>query len=139
MVKEPAGRSSGSLPIPEMAQLAKLIMKMGPDIDLIARISGQYKETIRYRYKEKILGKGFAVQARLNFEAMGMYKVIMTVRVGQEYTPYARELFAAMNKLCYLTSFSSLMPEGTFMVQATVPKDCKDQFIALMKDSKPSH
>ena len=64
-------RLSGNPPIPEMAQLAKLMMKMGPDIDRIARISGQYKETIRYRYKEKILGKGFALQARLNFEGLG--------------------------------------------------------------------
>jgi hypothetical protein len=133
MVNEPTGKVSGSPAVPEMAQLAKLIMKMGPDIDRIARVSGQYKETIRYRYKEKILGKGFALQARLNFEGMGIKRIIMTVRVGEAYNSYAKEVFMAMNKLCYLTSFASLMPEGTYMIHATIPKEFKDQFIELMK------
>ena len=133
MVSEPTGKASSSPAFPEMAQLAKLIMKNGPEIDRIARISGQYKETIRYRYKEKILGKGFALQARLNLEGMGLNRVIMTVRLRQSYNSYAKEVFMAMNKLCYLTSFASLMPEGTYMIQATVPKEFKDKFVDLMK------
>jgi hypothetical protein len=132
MVNEPTGKSSGNT-IPEMAQLAKLIMKMGPDIDLIARLSGQYKETIRYRYKEKILGKGFALQARLNFEGMGLKRVVMTVRLGEMYEPYAKEVFVAMNKLCFLTSFSSLMPQGAYMLHATVPEEMRGRFTDLMK------
>jgi len=133
MVNEPTGKGSGSPPLPEMAQLAKLIMKMGPDIDRIARLSGQYKETIRYRYKEKILGKGFALQARLNFEGMGLKRVIMEVRLGEPYNNYAKEIFIAMSKLCYLTSFSSLMPEGSYMIQATLPKEFRAEFVEMMK------
>lgn len=136
MVKEPTGKGSGSLRVPEMARLAKLIMKMGPDIDLIARMSGQYKETIRYRYKEKILGKGFAIQAKLSFQGMGMVRVIMTVRVGEEYASYAKEVFTAMNKICYLTSFASLMPEGAYMIHATIPKEYRGRFVELMKQLK---
>lgn len=136
MVNEPTGKTSGNPPIPEMAQLAKLIMQMGPDIDRIARMSGQYKETIRYRYKEKILGKGFAVQARLSFQGLRLERVIMTVRLGEAYATYAKELFVAMNKLCYLTSFESLMPEGTYMIQATVPKEFGDGFVEFMKQLK---
>src|SRR5271154_2141059 len=118
MVNEPTGKSSGTNTIPEMAQLAKLIMKMGPDIDRIARISGQYKETIRYRYKEKILGKGFSLQARLNFEGLGLKRIVMKVKVGEAYSTYAREIFMAMNQLCYVTSFTGLLPEGSYMIHA---------------------
>ncbi len=131
MVNEPTGRKVGSAPS-EMAQLAKLIMRMGSDIDLIARISGQYKETIRYRYKEKILGKGFALQARLNFQGLGMKRIIMKLDLGAAYTPYAKELFLAMNKLCFVTSFSSLMPERAYIVHANVPSEFKGEFINLM-------
>jgi len=115
-----------------MAQLAKLIMRMGADIDLIARISGQYKETIRYRYKEKILGKGFALQARLNLQGLGLKRIIMKVRLAEAYAPYVKELFLAMNKMCFVTSYASLMPEQEFLVHANVPKEFKEDFVQLM-------
>jgi hypothetical protein len=132
---EPSGKNLGST-LPEMAQMAKLIMKLGPDIDLIARISGQYKETIRYRYKEKILAKGFAIHARLNFEGLGMQRVVMKVSLSGAYSRYAREIFLAMNKLCYLVSFNQLLPEGNYMLQASVPREYKQSFIDLMNRLK---
>jgi hypothetical protein len=135
MVNEPTGKNVGTA-LPEMAQLATLIMKMGPDIDHISRISGQYKETIRYRYKEKIIGKGFAIHARVNFEGLGMQRVAMKVSLNKDYAPHARDLFVAMNKLCYLVSFSQLLPEGSYMLQASVPKEHKSGFIDLMKKLK---
>lgn len=132
MVNEPSGKVTGGQPIPEMAQLAKLVMKIGPDIDLIARLSGQYKETIRYRYKEKILSKGFALQARLNFQGLNLQRIIMKVRLGENYAPFAKELSVAMNRICYVTNLSSLMPEGSYLVHANVPRQFKDRFVELM-------
>ena len=135
MAIEPSGKNLGNS-FPEMAQMAKLIMKLGPDIDLIARISGQYKETIRYRYKEKILAKGFALHARLNFEGLGMQRLVLKVSLNATFTRYAREIFLAMNKLCYLVSFNQLLPEGNYMLQASVPKEYKQSFIDLMNRLK---
>jgi hypothetical protein len=135
MPVEPPGKNTGSA-LPEMAQMARLIMKLGPDIDLIARISGQYKETIRYRYKEKILAKGFAIQARLNFEGLGMQRVVLKVSLDDSYARYAREIFLAMNKLCYVVSFNQLLPEGNYMLQASVPREYKQPFIDLMNRLK---
>ena len=136
MVNEPTGKASGTTPVPEMAQLAKLIMRMGPDIDLIARMSGQYKETIRYRYKEKILSRGLALHGRLNFQGLGLQRVTLKVRLGENYEQYAKELSVAMNKICYVTSLSSLMPEGSYLIEATVPRQYKAQFIELMNKVK---
>jgi hypothetical protein len=135
MVNEPTGKNVGTA-LPEMAQLATLIMKMGPDIDRIARISGQYKETIRYRYKEKIIGRGFAVHARVNFEGLGLQRVVMKVTLNGAYSTYAKELFVAMNKLCYVVSYSQLLPDGNYMLQASVPKEHKQRFMDLMKKLK---
>src|ERR1700722_8400551 len=135
MAIEPSGKNLAN-PFPEMAQMAKLIMKLGPDIDLIARISGQYKETIRYRYKEKILAKGFAIHARLNFEGLGMQRVVLKVSLNPTFAPYAREIFLAMHKLCYLVSFNQLLPEGNYMLQASVPAEHRQSFIDLMNRLK---
>jgi hypothetical protein len=131
MVSEPTGKKIGAA-LPEMAQLAKLIMRNGPDIDNIARISGQYKETIRYRYKEKILKKGFALQAMMDYEGLGLQRVVLKVKVNETYASYAREMFIAMNKLCYVTSFTFLLPEGRFMIHANVPKALKISFVEFM-------
>jgi hypothetical protein len=135
MAIEPSGKNPASAR-PEMAQMAKLIMKLGPDIDLIARISGQYKETIRYRYKEKILAKGFAIHARLNFEGLGMQRVVMKVSLNDTCSRYAREIFLAMNQHCYLVSFNQLLPEGNYMLQASLPREYKQSFIDLMNRLK---
>jgi hypothetical protein len=131
MVSEPTGKKIGTA-LPEMAQLAKLIMKNGPDIDNIARISGQYKETIRYRYKEKILKRGFALQAIMDYEGLGLRRVVVKVKVNETYTSYAKEMFMAMHKLCYVSSFTFLLPEGLYMLHANVPKAFKANFVEFM-------
>jgi len=132
MVGEPLRGTSGGQ-ISEMALLAKLIMKMGPDIDQISRISGQYKETIRYRYKEKIIGRGFVVHARLNYDRLGLQRVVMRVTLGGDYAPHAKELFVAMNKLCYVVAFNQLLPDGSYMLHANVPRAHAEEFVDLMK------
>ncbi|MDA4121581.1 MAG: hypothetical protein OK456_00200 [Thaumarchaeota archaeon] len=135
MVSEPTGKKPGN-PLPEMAQLAKLLMRHGPDIDNIARISGQYKETIRYRYKEKILKKGFALQAIMDYEGLGLSRVVLKVKVSETYAPYAKEMFSAMHKLCYVTSFTFLLPEGLYMLHANVPKAFRGRFVEFMNKLK---
>ena len=37
----------------EVARMVELMEKIGPNINKIARLSGQYKESVRYRYREK--------------------------------------------------------------------------------------
>ena len=55
-----------------MPEVVKLLTELGPNIDIIARKTGVFKETVRYWYKAKILGKGMAVQAVPNEAALGM-------------------------------------------------------------------
>ena len=52
--------------------LVKLVTEIGPDIAEISRRLGQYKESVRYRYKEKIVKRGFQVKADLDYGALGL-------------------------------------------------------------------
>ncbi len=113
------------------AQLVQLLTEIGPDIPEIARRLGQFKESVRYRYKEKILGNGFAVQAAVDHERLGLQRVMAVVDFSDEYRPYAESILSAMNELCYLVSFAKTTPQGSYVVSASVPTEYVSSFKEL--------
>jgi len=115
------------------AQLVQLLTEIGPDIPEIARRLGQFKESVRYRYKEKILNRGFAVQAMPDYEKLGMKRVIMIVDFAPEYKQYASAILTAMNELCYVVNFYKTLPEGEYVVHASVPEEHVGKFTEFMK------
>jgi hypothetical protein len=117
-------------------QLVKLITEVGPDVPEISRRLGQFKESVRYRYKEKILNKGFAVQGMPDYEKLGLKRVILRVEFGEEYHPYEQSILTAMNELCYVTNFVKTLPHGSYIVDANVPKEHLNSFIEFMQELK---
>jgi len=115
------------------AQLVELLTRIGPDIPEIARELGQFKESVRYRYKEKILNKGFAVQAMPDYEKLGLRRVIIIVNFAPEYREYAQSILTAMNELCYVASFAKTLPWGSYIVDANVPKEHLESFLEFME------
>ena len=93
-------------------QLAELVTLLGPEIPEISRRLGQFKESVRYRYKEKILGKGIAVQAAIDHEKLGLKRVVVIVEFSDEYKQYAQSILIAMSDLCYVTGFELVIPIG---------------------------
>jgi hypothetical protein len=102
-------------------QLVKLLAEVGPDIPEISRRLGQFKESVRYRYKEKILSKGFSVQASVNHEALGLRRMILLVDFADPYREYAQSILSAMNELCYLVGFSKQLIGTGYVVMVSVP------------------
>jgi len=105
------------------AQLVQLLTELGPDIPEIARRLGQFKESVRYRYKEKILNKGLAVQAIANHERLGLKRVVTVTDIGETFRPYAATILSAMNELCYVISFTKTLPQGQYVIHASVPAE----------------
>ena len=79
------------------AQLVKLLTEVGPDVPEISRRLGQFKESVRYRYKEKILSKGFAVQASVDHEKLGLRRVIVVLDFAEGYRKFAQSILSSMN------------------------------------------
>ena len=100
----------------------KLLTEVGPDIPEISRRLGQFKESVRYRYKEKILNKGFAVQAAVDHERLGLKRMILIVDFGDAYREYAQAIFAALNELSYVVGFAKALVGGQYMVNVSVPE-----------------
>lgn len=115
----------------------KLLAEVGPDVPEISRRLGQFKESVRYRYKEKILNKGFAVQANVDHERLGLRRVIVVLDFAEEYRRFSQSILASMNELCFLVSFSKTMPGGYYIANFSAPREFVDQlksFLGVMKE-----
>lgn len=104
-------------------QLVKLLSDVGPDIPEISRRLGQFKESVRYRYKEKILNRGFAVQAAVDHEKLGLKRLMIIVEVPDPYRTYAQAIFAAMHELCYVVGFTKTLVGGEHVINLSVPAE----------------
>ena len=114
------------------AELVSMISEIGPDIPEIARRLDQFKESVRYRYKEKVLSKGFAVHALPNHEKLGLRRVMLLLYFNSLYATYANSILTAMNELCYVVYFEKRMFQGDFIVEASVPSEHVGEFRDLM-------
>ncbi len=102
-------------------QLVKLLTEVGPDIPEISRRLGQFKESVRYRYKEKILNRGFAVQAAVDHEKLGLRRLMLIVEMSEQYRNYAQAIFAAMHELCYVVGFTKTLVGGEHVINLSAP------------------
>lgn len=103
------------------AELVQLLSELGPDIPEISRKLGQFKESVRYRYKEKILNQGFAISAAVDHEKLGLKRLIAVMDFASEYQDYSQAILAAMTDLCYLVGFSRTLPNDHYLANFSVP------------------
>jgi hypothetical protein len=140
LVLEPNARTASPAEAPvvasdtnsKIAMLVKLLTKEGPQITHIARELGVHKETARYWYKEKLLKKGYTVQAVPNHEKFGLRRVIALAEFSEKFRPYADAILMAMSELCYLTSFAKTLPDDLYSIQANVPQEFASDWIRFM-------
>jgi len=112
--------------------LVKLVTEIGPDIAEISRRLGQFKESVRYRYKEKLVRRGFAIKAEPDYSALGLRRIVMKLGVSEEFSAHAPKIFEAMGDLSYLVAYAGTMPNGVFLAQAAVPVEFTAEFHRFM-------
>jgi uncharacterized protein YukE len=117
-------------------QLVKLLTEVGPDIPEISRRLGQFKESVRYRYKEKIVNRGFAVQAAVDHEKLGLRRIMIIAEVSEPFKKYAQSIFAAMHELCYVVGFTKTLVGGEHLVNLSVPSEYVTQVKGFFLDLK---
>jgi DNA-binding Lrp family transcriptional regulator len=115
--------------------MVKLITEIGPRIPEIARRLQRHKETVRYWYKE-LMKSGFLVQASVNHESLGLRRVVLVVDFADEFKQYSDAILAAMHELCYIHSYAKTLPEATYIINASVPKELTNQWVELMRTLK---
>jgi hypothetical protein len=115
--------------------LVKVLTELGPEIPEIARRLGQFKESVRYRYKEKILSKGYAVQAAVDHERLGLKRMMLIADFAETYRGFAPAILTAMSEVCYVVGFAKTLIGGEYIVNLSIPAELTEEvrafFLAL--------
>ena len=94
-----------------------MITEVGPNISEIARRLGQFKESVRYRYKEKLLNKGFAVRVAIDHEKLGLQPGHNADRLRRRLQGRRQKLMLTiLSDEGYLVGFEKVLPDGRYIV-----------------------
>lgn len=116
----------------KIAEFAKLVTEVGPDVPLIAEKMGEHKESVRYWFK-KLLKQGIVIQPSVNFERIGLSRVVAVADFAKEFESQAEPILIAMGQLCYVHSFVKTIPEGHYIIKGTVPFESVNAWIEMMR------
>jgi DNA-binding Lrp family transcriptional regulator len=118
-----------------MVQMVNLISDRGPHMDEKAREMGVHKETLRYWYRH-LLGSGFKVQATLNFERLGMRRVIVLVEFRDHLKDIAGTILKMIGSSAYIVSSARIQLNGHHLLDASVPQECMDSWTEFLSGMK---
>jgi hypothetical protein len=117
----------------ELVQMAHCLAEVGPNINEIARQTGQFKETVRYRYHRFFLDRGITVQAVPSYPRLGFRRLIVVAKLARSCEANARSIFTALCELCYLHSFTRVLLSGGYVIHVAVPSELADRCAAVYK------
>jgi DNA-binding Lrp family transcriptional regulator len=117
-----------------MPEFVKLISELGPNINLVCKKMGVYRETGRYWYTKKLLAKGFVVQAGVAYERLGLKYIVMVIDFGDDFEKYAKPILWAMSELCYVRYYNRTLPGGDYIVHAIVPEESVAEYASLLEE-----
>jgi len=117
----------------ELVQMAHRLAELGPNINEIARQTGQYKETVRYRYHRFFLDKGITVQAVPSYSKLGFRRLIIVAKLAHSFEANAKSIFTALCELCYLHSFTRVLLSGEYVIHVAVPSELAERCAAVYK------
>lgn len=128
------GRGPGSRRLAlnaELVLMAQHLAEVGPNINEIARRTGQFKETVRYRYHRFFLERGISLQAMMSYPKLGFKRLVLIVKLAPACEPNAKSIFDVMNDLCYLRSFTRVMLSGEYVLHVAVPSELAGECAAV--------
>jgi len=117
----------------ELVQMAHCLAEGGPNINEIARQTGQYKETVRYRYHKFFLDKGITVQAAPSYPRLGFKRLIVVAKLARSCEANAKSIFTALRELCYLHSFTRVMLTGEYVIHVAVPSELAERCASVYR------
>lgn len=115
----------------ELVRMAHCLAEVGPNINQIARITQQYKETVRYRYHRFLEGQGITVQAIPNYSKLGFKRLIIIAKLAGSSEANAESIFMELCEYCYLHSFTRVLLTGQYVIHVAVPSELAERCSAV--------
>jgi DNA-binding Lrp family transcriptional regulator len=116
--------------------MARHIMEVGPHLGEVARRTGVFKETARYRFHKYFLERGFVVQANLDYQKLGLKRLVIIAKMAPRFQQYSVTIMSALSEICYLTGFAEETLKGEYIMQVTVPAGLLEECGRLYKTLK---
>jgi hypothetical protein len=117
-------------------EIVDLIQRYGVDINRISRVTGQHKETVRFRYNSAIKQKGMKLEAAINEVAFGLRPVGAKVTLSSPYLPQAQRIWRLMYEFCYLRSADSSLTDDSHFLRWAVSSERVGEFKELVLELK---
>jgi len=117
-----SGRADG------VHRIVGLLQEYGVDINKISKVTGQHKETVRYRYNTALRQKGMTVEAAIDEGAFGLKPVGTMVSLTDEYLPRAKKLWRLLHELAYLRAQDASLTDGRYFLRWAVPEEKSREF-----------
>jgi DNA-binding Lrp family transcriptional regulator len=111
----------------DMVKMTRQIMEVGPQIGEVARRMEVFKETLRYRFHKYILQRGFVIQANLDYEKLGLKRLMLIAKVAPAFEQHTVTIMSVLNQTCYLTGVAETTLEGSYIMQVTVPSELSEE------------
>src|SRR5208282_706825 len=83
-----------------------------------------------------MLKNGFTVQASRNHEKLGMRRVIVVAELSEVFREHADAIFYALGELAYVVSFAKTLPDGYYVLNASVPTECLNSWYEFVRKLK---
>jgi DNA-binding Lrp family transcriptional regulator len=116
----------------KITEFVRIVTEVGPDIPQIAEKMGEHKESVRYWFK-KLVKQGIVMQPCVNYEKLGLTRVVAVADFAKEFEGQAEAILIAMNQLCYVSGFVKTVPEGHYLVMAAVPIESVSRWMEIMR------
>jgi hypothetical protein len=117
----------------ELVEMARCLAEVGPNINEIARRTGQFKETVRYRYHRFFLKNGITIQAVPNYARLGFKRLILVAKLNPACEVDPKSIFNALSDFCYLHSFTRVLLTGEYVIHVAVPSELAERCAAVYR------
>jgi DNA-binding Lrp family transcriptional regulator len=104
------------------SRIVAAIGVVGPrNVAEIARLTGGHQETIRYDVKTRLTRLGFRYHAEVDWDKLGLAQHWATLRFSPRYAGSEVKIFEALNRSCYLTYYTKVLPQGQYLAIFSLP------------------
>lgn len=111
--------------------MTRNILELGPRLGELARRAGINRETLRYRFQKYFVKRGFMVQANLDYQKLGLGRLIIVARLAAVFEQHAYAIMSALSEMSYLTGFAQTTLEGLYIMQVVVPVELREECAML--------
>ena len=126
-------RSSKSFSYQRLPELVTRLELEGLETRKIARQMGLSEATVRSWIRKSLFGRGFGLNAVVDYNKIGLLRVLLVVKVSERYLPVARRVFSEMSETSYLVYFVPLL-DGRHLVISAVPRESIIQYTSFISE-----